>query len=353
MTEAKVAVTIRKVAEEAGVSIGTVDRILHHRGRVSKETTTRVLEIIDKLGYKPNIHASLLSIRKVFKIAVIIPYFQSGEFWSLIYDGIRRAEEEMMSYNPEVSILYYNQFDGDSFQKACTQCIAMKPDGVILSPLHRELSSRFVSRMAADKIPVVFLDTCVEDCDYFAYYGVDLYDSARVLADLVFSQSGKIGALVKFNIKSENGFYSEAFLRRDKGFAQFLEEKRISCKVYDCKISPNDFLKNVSVFDEFFNAHPEVHHAITMTSRAHLLSDWMEIRGHRNLSIYGYDITQANLRALEKGNIRFLIAQHTDVQAYTATRALIEYLTIGKPVAKRDNLFPIDILTKYNVGYYL
>ena len=68
MTEAKVAVTIRQVAEEAGVSIGTVDRILHHRGRVSKETTDRVHEIIEKLGYKPNIHASLLSIRKVIRI---------------------------------------------------------------------------------------------------------------------------------------------------------------------------------------------------------------------------------------------------------------------------------------------
>lgn len=353
MEDYKGAVTIRQVAEKAGVSIGTVDRILHHRGRVSKETACKVMQIIEDLGYKPNIHASLLSIRKTVKIAVIVPYFQSGEFWSLIYDGIKRAEVDMKSYNPEINVLYYNQFDGDSFSAACAQCISMKPSGVILSPLHRELASAFVDRLSRENVPVVFLDTCVEDCNYFAYYGVDLFDSARVLADLVFSQNGKIGSIVKFNIKSENGFYSEAFLRRDKGFSQFLEDKKINCKVYDCKISPNDFLKNVSVFDKFFKEHPEVHHAITMTSRANLLSDWMEIRGYRDLSIYGYDITHANLRALEKGNIRYLIAQHTDVQAYTATCALIEYLTIGTPISKRDNLFPIDILTKYNVGYYL
>ena len=353
MEDTKTSVTIRQVAEKAGVSIGTVDRILHHRGRVSAETANRVMQIIEELGYKPNIHASLLSIKKVVKIAVIIPYFQSGEFWSLIYDGIRSAELDMESYNPEINVLYYNQFDGDSFKQACTQCLSMKPDGVILSPLHRELASRFVARIGEDNIPVVFLDTCVEDCDYFAFYGVNLAESVRVLADLVFSQSKKIGTIVNFNIKSENGFYSEAFLRRDKGFSAFIEENKISCKIYDCKISPSDFLKNVSIFDKFFQEHPDVHHAITMTSRAHLLSDWMEIRGFKDLSIYGYDITQANLRALRKGPIRFLIAQHTDQQAYTATRSLIEYLTLGILPAKRDNFFPIDILTKYNVDYYV
>lgn len=352
MEDHKVTVTIRQVAEEAGVSIGTVDRILHHRGRVSKETADKIMAIIEKLGYKPNIHASLLSIKKVVRIAVLIPYFQSGEFWSLIYDGIRRAEEDMASYNPEISILYYNQFDGESFRMACTQCLAMKPDGVILSPLHRDLASRFVARMGEDKVPVVFLDTCVEDCDYFAYYGVDLGDSARVLADLIFSQNRKIGAIVKFNIRSENGFYSEAFLRRDKGFEKFIRDNKIACKVYDCKISPTDFLKNVSVFDTFFKEHPEVHHAITMTSRAHLLSDWMEIRGYKDLSIYGYDVTQANQRALKKGTVRFIIAQHTDQQAYIATKALIDYITLGTAPDKRDNLFPIDILTRYNVDYY-
>ena len=91
MKENTQTITIRQVAEKANVSIGTVDRILHNRGRVSEVTRQKVLNLVKELGYKPNIHASLLSARKTIRIVVIIPYFQSEEFWSLVYDGIKRA----------------------------------------------------------------------------------------------------------------------------------------------------------------------------------------------------------------------------------------------------------------------
>ena len=183
MKEHTEAVTIRQVAEQAGVSIGTVDRILHKRGRVSKQTAQRVMATIEALQYKPNIHAALLSKRKAVRIAVIIPYFQSGEFWSLIYEGVKRAERELTAYNPEISIIYYNQFDGESFEYACRNCMDQNPHGVILSPIHRDISARFVEQLNTQKIPVIFLDTCVDSCPYFAYYGSQLGDSAKVLAD--------------------------------------------------------------------------------------------------------------------------------------------------------------------------
>ena len=91
-------ITIRQVAEKANVSIGTVDRILHNRGRISEVTREKVLNIVKELGYKPNIHASLLSARKSIKIIVIIPYFQSEEFWSLVYEGIKKAKREHSTY---------------------------------------------------------------------------------------------------------------------------------------------------------------------------------------------------------------------------------------------------------------
>lgn len=352
MKEHSAVVTIRQVAEKSGVSIGTVDRILHNRGRVSKETAQRVMATIEELQFKPNIHATLLSKRKVARIVAIIPYFQSGEFWSLIYDGIKRAEKEMTSYSPEINIIYYNQFDGESFRLACQQCIGMNPHGVILSPIHRDQSAKFVVNMNARKVPVVFLDTCVDSCPYFAYYGIQLEDSAKVLADLLFTDK-KVRKIVNFKIVSGDGFFSEAFFRREQGLAQYLNDNKIACEVIECPISPSDFLKDISIFDRFFEEHPDVHHAITMTSRAHLISDWAEIRGVKGLTILGFDMTPANIRALKKGTIRYLIATRTDVQAFMATKALIEHLTLETMPTHRDNLFPIDILTKYNADFYL
>ena len=237
-----------------------------------------------------------------------------------------------------------------SFNNACRQCISLSPDGVILSPIHKEASARFVDSIG---VPAVFLDTRVDNCDYFAYYGIDLFDSAYLAADLLFSQKGKISKVVNFNIKTYNGFESEAFVKREQGFAKYIKDHKINCEILRCTISPSDFLSNVNVFDKFFQDNPDVHHAITMTSRAHIITDWMDIRNKKDISVIGYDMTPANILALSKGSISYLIAQRTDMEAYLATKALLEYLTIGQRPARKDNLFPIDILTRHNVKYYI
>ena len=46
-------ITIKEIAKEAGVSIGTVDRVLHNRGRVSREAQEKVNAVVEKAGYKP------------------------------------------------------------------------------------------------------------------------------------------------------------------------------------------------------------------------------------------------------------------------------------------------------------
>ena len=48
-------VTIKDIAEKAGVSRGTVDRVLHDRGRVSPSKAKKIKEIAEKMGYRPNI----------------------------------------------------------------------------------------------------------------------------------------------------------------------------------------------------------------------------------------------------------------------------------------------------------
>ena len=65
-------VTINDVARAAGVSKGTVDRVLHNRGEVSAKSREKVLKVIEELGFKPNLYASLLASQKEIVINCII-----------------------------------------------------------------------------------------------------------------------------------------------------------------------------------------------------------------------------------------------------------------------------------------
>ncbi|MGA0444982.1 MAG: LacI family DNA-binding transcriptional regulator, partial [Flavobacteriaceae bacterium] len=68
-------VGIKEIAELAGVSIGTVDRVLHNRSGVSKKTALLILDVIKKTGYKKNNAASRLKLAQnnQIKIAVLLP----------------------------------------------------------------------------------------------------------------------------------------------------------------------------------------------------------------------------------------------------------------------------------------
>lgn len=81
-------VTIRKIAELAGVSRGTVDKVLHERPGVSDEVRTRVKAVMQEQGYQPVIHhkAQQEPVRR-YHLAVIIPRLTNPFSGLQIRDG--------------------------------------------------------------------------------------------------------------------------------------------------------------------------------------------------------------------------------------------------------------------------
>ena len=71
--------TIKMIAERAGVSIGTVDRVLHDRPYVKAEVRERVLRVMEELDYHPNRMASALATSGTpRKLALVQPEWEEG-----------------------------------------------------------------------------------------------------------------------------------------------------------------------------------------------------------------------------------------------------------------------------------
>ncbi len=64
---------IRDIARSLGISIGTVDRALHDRSGVSPKTKARVLQMAERLGYKPNLAAQALKLNRHVRVAAVLP----------------------------------------------------------------------------------------------------------------------------------------------------------------------------------------------------------------------------------------------------------------------------------------
>ena len=54
-------IRIKDIAERAGVSVGTVDRVLHKRPNVSEVALKKVEKVLKEMNYQPNVYASALA----------------------------------------------------------------------------------------------------------------------------------------------------------------------------------------------------------------------------------------------------------------------------------------------------
>ena len=126
-------ITIKEIALQADVSIGTVDRVLHGRGRVSKKSEDKINAIIKKTGYKTNIFARNLSLQTMHHFGVIIPFPQpKGKYWEIIQTGANQAVNELRSFNVHADFFFFNKFSETSFLEAGTKALEKGMSGLLI-----------------------------------------------------------------------------------------------------------------------------------------------------------------------------------------------------------------------------
>lgn len=80
--------TIRDVAREAGVSIGTVSAIINGRENVAEDTRRHVLRFISELGFEPNNAARSLKRGRISSIGFVVPDL-SNPFFAAVAEGVQ------------------------------------------------------------------------------------------------------------------------------------------------------------------------------------------------------------------------------------------------------------------------
>ena len=124
--------TIKMIAEKAGVSIGTVDRVLHDRPYVKAEVKERVLKVMEELDYRPNHMASALATSGTTRrFAVVQPPWE-GYVGRAISLGIYRFREERRDYNLNIAIEEYPQGDTEACLAILDRLAAEGVDGIAL-----------------------------------------------------------------------------------------------------------------------------------------------------------------------------------------------------------------------------
>lgn len=145
------AVTIRDVAERAGVSVATVSRALNQSGPVRDETRERIEAAARALSYRPNTAARSLITRRTGVLGVLLPDLH-GEFFSELIRGIDQTAQAE-GYH----LLLSSSHDEASELEAGLHGMHGRVDGlVVMAPM---VSSRVLQAMLPANAPVVLLNS--------------------------------------------------------------------------------------------------------------------------------------------------------------------------------------------------
>lgn len=347
-------ITIIDVAKLAGVSKGTVDRVVHNRGEVSQKSTEKVKQVIKDLGYEPNLYASMLATKKEHTIACLIPDFSKGEYWDRIHLGILEGEEDAKQFNVEVRVFQYNQYNPDSFKDACKELLKSNPSGVVLPPLFKNDTHTFTNTLCEKGIPYVYVDSKLEDDSYFGYFGMPMYQSGYLCAHLLTERCSQeeVDKVAVIRIMRDKTRQSDPTINRRAGFMDYMSEYFPDTEIHNVFIGPNDQKATYSTLDKFFKENPNIKYVVMFNSRVHLISKYLSKNQVEGRRVIGFDDLEKNIEALNSGIVSILISQHTQNQTHQAIKSLVDYLIMHKKPSKKDNYMHMDILTRLNTDYY-
>jgi len=346
--------TIIDVARLAGVSKGTVDRVLHNRGEVSAKSAAKVRAAIEQLNYEPNLYASLLASRKERTIACVMPRYVKGEYWEKIHQGLEAGSEAVASMGIQTKEFYYDQYNLASFRTVCAEVLETNPAGVILPPLFKTETMSFVRQLKEKEITYVYVDTRIEDENYLAYIGMPMYKSGYLCASLLtdrFKES-EVSKVAVIRIRRDKTGQSDPTASRREGFMDYMSEKYPDCEIDQIFIVPSDTEGTLATLKEYFSSNPDVKHIVMFNSRIHLISEFLGGHKPEDAVILGFDDLEKNIDMLKEGNISILIAQHTEKQSRNAVSILSDYIMMHKTPVSRDNYVHMDILTRLNIENY-
>lgn len=353
--EYKGPVRIKDIAKKAGVSAGTVDRVLHGRGKVSQENEAKVREAIAVLEYEPNIMARTLAMSNTFQIAIIIPSYAKDSFWKAQFNGIQKAFKYIKDFGFTITVLEFNDQKHGDLLKHKKVLESQEIDALLLAPTISDDAEELLDVCDNLNIPYLLVNSNLdrEDDNYLGYIGQDSFQSGKLGAKLLSLTTEKKCTLGVIHMEKVVE-YSQHILQKQKGFLSFFENKKDS-KVdvvidrIPATLSKKSLKKSIS---EFLNANPETQGIFVTTSRIHYLVDVLNSLNRDDIVIVGFDLIKENILALNKYDKMMLINQNPELQAYNGLTSLFEYLLSKKTISLTQYL-PLDVITKENVSAYI
>lgn len=339
--------TIKDIANLAGVSNGTVDRVLHKRGKVSTKSFERVEKVLKEIEYYPNPMARNLRNNRTYKICVLFPDYKIDPYWKPSHVGVDVALGEFHPFGITIQEYFYEPMNKNSFLGKSEEILKSKPDAIIMAPLFYLESAEVVRRCKELKIKVTLFNNYIDAFDTENFIGQDLYQTGKVGGGLIDKLATDVAGIAVVHINEERHM-----VQKEMGFKDYFKMKgKNPDEIISSNFDSNDAIEFKKEVSHFIEKNPLIKAIFVTNSKAYMLADVLK-KLNKGIHIVGYDLLEQNVKHLQDGRIDFLLHQKPQRQAYLSVLYLAEFFLFGKQIPS-SKMLPIDIITSENVMFHL
>ncbi len=335
----------------AGVSVGTVDRIIHGRPKVSAKALARVNEVMEKIHYKPNLIARSLGHGRTHRIAVIIFEPKVEPYWAEAQLGISQAQAEWGHYNITIDPFYYVHGGEKSFDHVADMILKSKPDGVVLAPLYFQETLPVLKSLEENKVPYILFNTNIPESNALSFIGQDLFQSGMLAGQLMNLDHEKKEHLIILHVGEdvEDSIYLK---EKERGFREYYQQKAPysnTIESINADHTKDSFLNQIEKLIQDRNIKGIF---VTTTRAVSTIAKVLLKSARKDIRLIGYDMMEDCLEYVKTGVIHFLINQNPKRQAFLGISHMANHLLFKKMVPATD-LLPLEIITQQNVDSYI
>lgn len=337
--------TIKEIAALAGVSRGTVDRVLNNRGAVNSGTAEKIMEIARTLDYKPNKAGLVLAAQKKrLKLGVIL-FSTDNPFFADVLEGVNSKAAELAGYNCTVLVKQVS-FGVEEQIKAIDELTAQEVNGIALVPYNEERIRIRIDELYQMGIPVVTLNTDIKHSKRLAFVGSHYTKSGETAAGLM-----KLMTKGPLNIGIVTGFHNIlCHSERIAGFLSCLDDRERDVNVVKVLENYDDESESFELTTKLLLEHPTINALFFAAAGVHggcrsVISLGLEGK----ITIVAFDKVPTTRALVESGVIAATICQQPRLQGEKPLELLFSYLTTGEMPEREFYYVAVDIRIRENM----